>query len=231
MFLHGGEPSIHPNVVDFAKTAKENGFLVKMFTNGIAKNRIKKLDGILDEIDEHLTEQSCIGLDKNAGRDVNTPFQLWIERDNTLAEVKELHIAQHRFLDLRELAVTIDKGCQPQRRVVDGADALLVGRTVYSGTLKVSLTDGEDGCRGIHDFVGQYPCEPLPGFHFVLRHELLDFLPHVVECLLQCLFAEEQATGGQAEHKIAVAYGIAHGLRPVLQHALVVMYAAGESHC
>lgn len=50
IFLHGGEPSIHPNVVDFAKTAKENGFLVKMFTNGIAKNRIKKLDGILDEI-------------------------------------------------------------------------------------------------------------------------------------------------------------------------------------
>ena len=50
IFLHGGEPSIHPNVVKFAQKAKEAGFLVKMFTNGIARNRIRKLDGILDEI-------------------------------------------------------------------------------------------------------------------------------------------------------------------------------------
>lgn len=50
IFLHGGEPSIHPNVIKFAQKAKDAGFLVKMFTNGIARNRIKKLDGILDEI-------------------------------------------------------------------------------------------------------------------------------------------------------------------------------------
>ena len=105
-----------------------------------------------------------------------------------------------------------------------------MGRTVDGGTLQVSLTDGEDGGRGIHDFVGQYPCEPLPGLHLVLRHKLLDFLPHVVECLLQCLFAEDQATGGQAEHEVAVAYGIAHGLRPVFQYALVVVHAIVESH-
>lgn len=50
IFLHGGEPTIHPNIVTFAKKAKQAGFLVKMFTNGIAKNTIRKLDGILDEI-------------------------------------------------------------------------------------------------------------------------------------------------------------------------------------
>ncbi len=50
IFLHGGEPTIHPNVVEYAKQAKEAGFLVKMFTNGIAIETIKKLDGILDEI-------------------------------------------------------------------------------------------------------------------------------------------------------------------------------------
>ena len=190
-----------------------------------------RLNGILGEVDKYLAEQSLIGFEDYIGRDVNAPTQLGIERGDSFAKGKERHVAQHRFLQLRELAVAIDKGRQSQRCVVDGSDALLVGRSVDGGTLQVSLTDGEDGGRGIHDFVGQYPCESLPGFHFILRHELLDFLPHVVECLLQCLFAEEQATGGQAEHEIAVAYGIAHGLRPVLQHALVVMYAAGESHC
>ena len=50
IFLHGGEPSLHPKVVEFAQKAKDCGFLVKMFTNGIAKNIIKKLDGIVDEI-------------------------------------------------------------------------------------------------------------------------------------------------------------------------------------
>lgn len=50
IFLHGGEPSIHPKVVEFAKKAKDAGFLVKMFTNGIARKKIEELDGILDEI-------------------------------------------------------------------------------------------------------------------------------------------------------------------------------------
>ncbi len=50
IFLHGGEPSIHPNIVRYAQKAKDAGFLVKMFTNGIAIDKIKQLDGILDEI-------------------------------------------------------------------------------------------------------------------------------------------------------------------------------------
>lgn len=50
IFLHGGEPTVHPNIVEYAKKAKKAGFLAKMFTNGIAVDTIKKMDGILDEI-------------------------------------------------------------------------------------------------------------------------------------------------------------------------------------
>lgn len=50
IFLHGGEPSVHPNIVSYAKKSKDAGFLIKMFTNGIAIDRIRQLDGILDEI-------------------------------------------------------------------------------------------------------------------------------------------------------------------------------------
>lgn len=49
-FLHGGEPTLHPNIVEFAKYAKEQGLTVKMFTNGIQYDILKSLDGIVDEI-------------------------------------------------------------------------------------------------------------------------------------------------------------------------------------
>lgn len=49
-FLHGGEPTLHPNIVQFAEYAKENGLTVKMFSNGLRYDFLKSLDGIVDEI-------------------------------------------------------------------------------------------------------------------------------------------------------------------------------------
>lgn len=49
-FLHGGEPTIHPNIVKFAKMARDAGLSVQMFTNGIKYDTIRELDGIADEI-------------------------------------------------------------------------------------------------------------------------------------------------------------------------------------
>lgn len=49
-YLHGGEPTLHPDIVKFAEYAKANGLKVKMFTNGLKYDIIKSLDGILDEI-------------------------------------------------------------------------------------------------------------------------------------------------------------------------------------
>ena len=49
-FLHGGEPTLHPDIVKFAEYAKESGLTVKMFSNGLRYNVLKSLDGIVDEI-------------------------------------------------------------------------------------------------------------------------------------------------------------------------------------
>ncbi len=49
-FLHGGEPTLHPDIVRFAEYAKENGLTVKMFSNGLRYAVLKSLDGIVDEI-------------------------------------------------------------------------------------------------------------------------------------------------------------------------------------
>lgn len=50
LYLHGGEPTVHPDVVKYATLAKEEGFQVNMFTNGIRQDVLKALDGIVDEI-------------------------------------------------------------------------------------------------------------------------------------------------------------------------------------
>ena len=50
LYLHGGEPTVHPNVVRYAELAKNEGFHVNMFTNGIRQDVLHKLDGIVDEI-------------------------------------------------------------------------------------------------------------------------------------------------------------------------------------
>lgn len=50
LYLHGGEPTVHRDVVEFAELAKLEGFQVKMFTNGIREDVVRELDGIVDEI-------------------------------------------------------------------------------------------------------------------------------------------------------------------------------------
>jgi hypothetical protein len=49
-FLHGGEPTLHPDIVRYAHIAKEAELTVKMFTNGKKFNTLRCLDGIVDEI-------------------------------------------------------------------------------------------------------------------------------------------------------------------------------------
>lgn len=50
LYLHGGEPTVHRDVVKFAKLAKDEGFQVNMFTNGIRQDVLRQVDGIVDEI-------------------------------------------------------------------------------------------------------------------------------------------------------------------------------------
>lgn len=48
--LNGGEPTLHPQIVDIAKMIKARGFQVKLFTNYDFPEVVKKLDGIVDII-------------------------------------------------------------------------------------------------------------------------------------------------------------------------------------
>lgn len=48
--LNGGEPTLHPKVVEIAKMVKDAGFFTKIFTNYDFPEVVKQLDGIIDII-------------------------------------------------------------------------------------------------------------------------------------------------------------------------------------
>ncbi len=48
--LNGGEPTLHPQVVEIAKMIKESGYFLKIFTNYDFPEVVKQLDGIVDII-------------------------------------------------------------------------------------------------------------------------------------------------------------------------------------
>ena len=50
LYLYGGEAILHHDAVKFAKLAKNEGFIVNMFTNGVRQDVLEQLDGIVDEI-------------------------------------------------------------------------------------------------------------------------------------------------------------------------------------
>ena len=50
--LLGGEPCIHPEIVDFSRKIKKKGFLIKLYTNGSRPEVLKQLidNSLIDEI-------------------------------------------------------------------------------------------------------------------------------------------------------------------------------------
>lgn len=48
--LTGGEPTLHPNILEIAKMFRSNGFDVAIYTNYDFSEKVKKLDGIVNRI-------------------------------------------------------------------------------------------------------------------------------------------------------------------------------------
>lgn len=48
--LTGGEPTLHPDIEEIANRIKSNGFKLKMITNYVLSDVVKRMDGIIDRI-------------------------------------------------------------------------------------------------------------------------------------------------------------------------------------
>lgn len=71
--LHGGEPTLHPQIIDFAKISKSFGFCVKMFSNYSNPTVINDLNGIVDVLHISYRNQNILPYQK----DYKTKMELW----------------------------------------------------------------------------------------------------------------------------------------------------------
>jgi len=185
------------------------------------------LYGILDDVYEDLPEEVLVCVDDDVAGDPDVPADVGVEDGDGVAKGLEAEVLQYGFLQQGQFAVALHKGGKAGAHVAYGPYSLLVGRAFDARFGQIGLADALYGRGGVHDFVGQHAYEALPGFHLVLRHQLLYLPAHVVESLLQGAFAEEQTLERQMECKVAMAYGIAHKLRPVPEQALVPVDGKG----
>ena len=117
------------------------------------------------------------------------PVEVGIERLDALQERDEREGFYDGSLELGELAVAIHEVGERLAGVVNRLNAFLVFASLDLWGAEVSLADAGDGSCGVHDFVGEYTGQLLPGFHFVSGYEAGNIALHVVECLLQGSFA------------------------------------------
>ena len=149
------------------------------------------------------------------------PSQLRIETLHFDEEGIEVHVLGLRLLQLRELAVAVDKGGQARGGGVDAPDARFEGRTDDVITTEQTLTDAGDGCRGVHDLVGEHTCQAFPRLDLALVHLLMNHFAQVVHHLLHRPLAAGQATRIQAERPVAIADGLTHQVGTATKGALV----------
>ena len=88
--------------------------------------------------------------------------------------------------------------------------------------LQIGLADALDRGGHIHDFVGEHARQPLPRLDLVLHHQLVDFLPQVVQGFLEGLFSVKKSFERQMKGKVAIPDSFAHQMGPHLQFVLMV---------
>lgn len=80
IFLTGGEPTKHPEIVEIAKRSKARGFNVVMTTNYENPNTMKELDGIVDSFNVSYYGQEELPNQKDFKSDITLSTIIWQER-------------------------------------------------------------------------------------------------------------------------------------------------------
>lgn len=89
IFLTGGEPTKHPNIVEIAQRAKNRGFKVVMTTNYENPDTMKKLDGIVDSFNVSYYNQTELPNQKDFKSDITLSTIIWKERFPTQKDLDE----------------------------------------------------------------------------------------------------------------------------------------------
>lgn len=87
IFLTGGEPTNHPQIVEIAKRVKKRGFNLVMTTNYENPEVMKLLDGIVDSFNVSYYNQKSLPDQKDFKADITLSTIIWQERFPTLNDL------------------------------------------------------------------------------------------------------------------------------------------------
>ena len=87
IFLTGGEPTMHPNIVEIAKLVKQRNFNLVMTTNYDNPHIMKALDGIVDSFNVSYYNQQELPDQKDFKSDITLSTIIWKDRFPTLKDL------------------------------------------------------------------------------------------------------------------------------------------------
>lgn len=89
IFLTGGEPTMHPDIVEIAKRVKRRNFNLVMTTNYDNPHIMKELDGIVDSFNVSYYNQQVLPDQKDYKSDITLSTIIWKERFPTQKDVDD----------------------------------------------------------------------------------------------------------------------------------------------
>ena len=155
--------------------------------------RSGSLGCILEKIADHTAHQALIGIDeKIIGRDRHADLPSaagTVGQKLGLSRQERLDIEQRRGWSrhTRELPVVLDKLHQLRAGLVDDLQPLA---RLAIGRGEQGLGERDDGCHGVHDFVGEHTDELHPGVYLLVGQLVVD----VAEGHHPHLLASQQGT-------------------------------------
>jgi len=89
IFLTGGEPTNHPDIIEIAKRVKKRNFNLVMTTNYENPDIMKKLDGIVDSFNVSYYDQKELPNPENYQSDITLSTIIWQDRFPTQKDLDD----------------------------------------------------------------------------------------------------------------------------------------------
>ena len=189
--------------------------------------------GIFRQVDDYLSQLVLIGAQGGGFVQLDGPCEVGLQALERVEQGVQAEFGRTWGRDRSHLSEVAHKAHHAFARVVNGSDALFIGRVFQRRVGEVGLRNTADGGSGIHDFVGEHSRQALPRLHLLLRGERLYVSAEIVERLLQSAFAPGETFRWEAEGEVAVADGFAHQVGAIAEQALVLqvfMDAEADEH-
>lgn len=124
IFLTGGEPTMHPDIIEIAKRVKKRNFNLVMTTNYENPEVMKQLDGIVDSFNVSYYNQEFLPNQKDFQSDITLSTIIWQERFPALEDFDKFIDKYEKEYYLKFSTLNSANDWCLERKTVDYLDSL-----------------------------------------------------------------------------------------------------------